>query len=295
VIAPDDNSMSSPAPRPVVVVTGASRGIGCAVARAFAREGSDIALIARHSADLDRVAHELSSGPTRAQAFSADVAAPGEIERAVARVLETFGRLDVLVNAAGVYGPIGPLAGNDMVAWAAAIATNLLGTACAMRAVLPHMVAQRGGVIVNFSGGGAVAPFPRFSAYSASKAAVVRLTETVAEEVRDAGVRVNAIAPGAVNTRFVDEVLAAGERAGAEFYKQTLEQKRSGGTPPERAAELAVFLASPAASGITGRLISAVWDDWKSLGARSTELRRTSLYTLRRIDGRKFTEVLEAR
>jgi 3-oxoacyl-[acyl-carrier protein] reductase len=293
--APGDNAMSAAASRPVVMVTGASRGIGCAVARAFAREGFDVALIARPSMHLDRVAQELAASATRARAFSADIAEPGEIERAVARVLETFGRLDVLVNAAGVYGPIGPLADADMIAWAAAIATNLLGTAYAMRAVLPHMLAERSGVILNFSGGGAVAPFPRFSAYSASKAAVVRLTETVAEEVREAGVRVNAIAPGAVNTRLVDEVLAAGERAGSEFYKQTLDQKRTGGTPPERAAELAVFLASPAAAGITGRLISAVWDDWKSLGARSTELRRTSLYTLRRIDGRKFTEVLEAR
>ncbi|MGB6431910.1 MAG: SDR family oxidoreductase [Candidatus Acidiferrales bacterium] len=289
------NHAGAAAARSVVMVTGASRGIGCAVARAFARQGSDVALVARPSAHLQRVAHELSAGRARAQAFSADVAEPGDMQRAVMGVLQMFGRLDVLVNAAGVYGPIGPLADADMEAWSAAIATNLLGTAYAMRAVLPRMVEQRSGVIVNFSGGGAVAPFPRFSAYSASKAAVVRLTETVAEEVRDAGVRVNAIAPGAVNTRLVDEVLAAGERAGAEFYKKTLEQKASGGTPPERAAELAVFLASPAAAGITGRLISAVWDDWRSLGGRSIELCRTSLYTLRRIDGRKFTEVLEAR
>jgi NAD(P)-dependent dehydrogenase (short-subunit alcohol dehydrogenase family) len=281
--------------RSVVLVTGASRGIGAAVARAFARDGSDVALVARPSDYLDRIAHELAAGATRAHAFSADVAEPGEIERAVARALEVFGRLDVLVNAAGVYGPIGPLAEADMAAWAGAIATNLLGTAYAMRAVLPHMVARGRGVIVNFSGGGAVAPLPRFSAYSASKAGVVRLTETVAEEVRESGVRVNAIAPGAVNTRLIDEVLAAGERAGADFYKKAIEQKASGGTPPERAAELAVFLASPAAAGITGRLISAVWDDWKSLGAQSSELRRTSLYTLRRIDGRQFTEVMETR
>lgn len=285
--------MSARASRPVALITGASRGIGCAVARAFAREGYDLALVARPSGELDRVAQELDRIPARALAFPADVAAPGSMELVVARALETFGGLDVAVNAAGVYGPIGPLAETDMAAWTAAISTNLLGTACAMRAVLPRMIAQRAGVILNFSGGGAVAPFPYFSAYSASKAAVVRLTETIAEEVRESGVRVNAIAPGAVNTRLIDEVLAAGDRAGGDFLKKTLEQKRSGGTPPERAAELAVFLASAAAAGITGRLISAVWDDWKSLGAQSSGLGRTSLYTLRRIDGRKFTEVLE--
>jgi NAD(P)-dependent dehydrogenase (short-subunit alcohol dehydrogenase family) len=283
--------MIARASRSVVLVTGASRGIGCAVARAFAREGSDVALIARPSADLDRVACELSADGTHAQAFPANVADCGAVERAVAGVLEVFGQLDVAVNAAGVYGPIGPLADADMAHWAAAIATNLLGAAYVMRGVLPHMIEQRQGVILNFSGGGAVAPLPRFSAYGASKAAVVRLTETVAEEVRESGVRVNAIAPGAVNTRLLEEVLAAGDRAGAEFYKKALDQKLSGGAPPERAAELAVFLASDAAAGITGRLISAVWDDWKSLGAHSSELRETSLYTLRRIDGRKFTEV----
>src|SRR5437879_12317005 len=142
-----------------------------------------------------------------------------------------------------------------------------------------------------FFGGGAVAPFPRFSAYSASKAAVVRLTETVAEEVKDSGVRINAIAPGAVNTRLLDQVLAAQDRAGQEFYAKALEQKANGGTPPELAAELAVFLASPAAAGITGRLISAVWDDWKSLPNQAQELKRSAMFTLRRIDGRQFAEV----
>ena len=120
---------------------------------------------------------------------------------------------------------------------------------------------------------------------------MVRLTETVAEEVKEYGIRVNAIAPGAVNTRLLDQVLEAQERAGKEFYVKACEQKRSGGTPPEKAVELAVFLASTAAAGITGRLISAVWDDWKSLPDRATELERSAMFTLRRIDGRHFSEV----
>lgn len=272
-------------------ITGAGRGIGEAVAHAFARAGADVALVARTAGDLERVAAATRTLGVKSLGFAADVARQTEVKEAVAGALEEFGCIDVLVNCAGLYGPIGLLAENDMRAWAETIQINLVGTALCLHAVLPLMMARRKGVVINFSGGGAVAPLPRFSAYAASKAAVVRLTETVAEEVKKFNIRVNAIAPGAVNTRLLDQVLGAGERAGTEFYRKAKEQEEKGGTPPELAAELAVFLASPVAAGITGRLISAVWDDWKSLPQRLQELDGTALFTLRRIDGRKFTEV----
>jgi NAD(P)-dependent dehydrogenase (short-subunit alcohol dehydrogenase family) len=270
------------------IVTGGGRGIGEAVALEFARAGANLVLFARTRAEVERVAHQAEKCGARAVALSGDVSRRSDTQRLAATARKRFGRIDVLVNAAGVYGPIGPLVENDMDEWARAIEINLLGTVFCLHAVMPHMIAQRKGVVVNFSGGGAVAPFPCFSAYGASKAAVVRLTETVAEEVKPYKVRINTIAPGAVNTRLLDQVLAAGKRAGAEFYAKSLAQKSDGGTPPERAAELAVFLASPAAAGITGRLISAVWDDWKSLPA---QLDSSALFTLRRIDGRQFAEI----
>ena len=275
----------------VVLVTGGSRGIGEAVAHAFARAGARLALLARTQPEVERVANEIAARGVGTLSFRGDVSRRSEVEHAVAATLEKFGRLDVLVNAAGVYGPIGRLVENDMDEWVQALEINLLGTVFAMRAALPPMLARRKGVIINFSGGGAVSPFPCFSAYATSKAAVVRLTETTAEEVKEFGIRINSIAPGAVNTRLLDQVLAAGERAGKEFYAKSLAQKSNGGTPPEKAAELAVFLASPAGAGITGRLISAVWDDWKSLPERAPELGRSAMFTLRRIDGRHFTEV----
>lgn len=277
--------------RETVVITGAGRGIGAAIAHAFARAGANLVLLARTQAEIERVAEETRARGVASLALRGDVSQRPDVEQMVAAAEEMFGRIDVLVNAAGVYGPIGTLAENDMAEWAQAIETNLLGTAFSMHAVLPHMIARRKGVVINFSGGGAVSPFPRFSAYASSKAAVVRLTETVAEEVKEFGIRVNAIAPGAVNTRLLDQVLSAGERAGTQFYAKAKEQKAKGGTPLETAAELAVFLASPAANGVTGRLLSAVWDDWKSLPARVQELNGSALFTLRRIDGRNFTEV----
>ncbi len=277
--------------RETVLITGAGRGIGEAIAHAFARVRKNLVLLARNGIEVRRVAEAVERRSVQALPVAADVSRCAEVRQAVSAALDTFGRIDVLVNCAGVYGPIGALVDNDMEAWAEAIQINLVGTALCMHEVLPHMIARRGGVIVNFSGGGAVAGFPRFSAYGASKAAVVRLTETVAEEVKEFGIRVNAIAPGAVNTRLLDQVLSAGEQAGREFYAKALEQKQKGGVPPEKAAELAVFLASPAAAGVTGRLISAVWDDWKSLPSKLAELNGSALFTLRRIDGRQFQEV----
>ena len=123
--------------------------------------------------------------------------------------------LDILVNNAGVYGPMGPIEENDWEAWVRAIQINLFGTVLMSRAVIPIFRGQNYGKIINLSGGGATAPLPRMSSYAASKAAVVRLTETLAEELRDAHVDVNAIAPGALNTRLLDEVLAAGPSASA--------------------------------------------------------------------------------
>jgi 3-oxoacyl-[acyl-carrier protein] reductase len=112
----------------------------------------------------------------------------------------------------------------------------------------------------------------------------VRLTETLAEELRDDRIDVNAIAPGALNTRFLDQVLASGpEKVGQGFYERSLRQREEGGVPLERGAALAVFLASTASDGITGRLLSACWDDWSHLPERREQLARSDIYTLRRI------------
>ena len=130
-------------------------------------------------------------------------------------------------------------------------------------------------------------PMPRISAYAVSKAAIVRFAETLAEEVRDSGIDVNAIAPGALNTRMLDEVLEAGpEKVGQAFYERSLKQKESGGVPLDRGAELALFLASEASDGITGKLISAVWDNWEHWPEHLEDLSSSDAYTLRRIVGR---------
>jgi len=270
------------------IITGANQGLGRAIATQFVRAGASVLLTARGEDLLRQVREELARLAVRpgqrVLAVHGDVASPESCDAVVRQARESLPDLTILVNNAGVYGPIGPVEEVDWEAWAEAIRINLFGTVLMCRAVIPLLRARGYGKIINLSGGGATAPLPRFSAYAASKAAVVRLTETFAEELREARVDVNAIAPGALNTRLLEEVLAAGpEKAGGDFYRRSVQQRESGGVPLEKGAALAVFLASAASDGITGRLLSAAWDDWPNLPGRRERLAGSDIYTLRRI------------
>lgn len=269
------------------LITGASQGFGLAVARAFVDEGADIMVCARGAERLREARDELAERAgtrSRVLILPADVSEPDDVRRLVKTTLAELGGLEILVSNAGVYGPKGPIQDVDWDEWSQAITINLIGTVLSCREVLPHFIQQKYGKIIILSGGGATKPLPYLSAYAASKAAVVRFGETLAEEVRGYGVDVNSIAPGALNTRLLDEVLEAGpDKVGYTFYEQALRQKETGGTPLHRGASLSVFLASSAGDGITGKLISAVWDPWESLGQHIDDLKDSDIYTLRRI------------
>jgi NAD(P)-dependent dehydrogenase (short-subunit alcohol dehydrogenase family) len=269
------------------LITGGTRGLGLEIARAYLEAGIEgVCICGRDPETLDRAATELSrmSGPAqRVLAMAADVSAPEDVERLVKDTLTELGGLTILVSNAGVYGPMGATAETDWSAWVRAIEINLLGPVLLARAVAPHLARRGYGKILQLSGGGATGPLPHLSAYAASKVAVVRFAETLAGELREHGVDVNSIAPGALNTRMLDEVLAAGaEQVGEDFYRRALEQQRGGGVPLRRGAELAVFLASGASDGITGKLLSAVWDPWSELPEHRADL-DSDVYTLRRV------------
>jgi NAD(P)-dependent dehydrogenase (short-subunit alcohol dehydrogenase family) len=270
-----------------ILITGASQGFGKAVAEACLDEGADVFLCARGAADLEKTSEELR-GRARAgqQVFSqaADVSDPDTVARLIAEAAERLPRFTGLVNNAGVYGPKGRLEDIPWEEWARAIAINLFGTTLPCRAVLPLFRRQGYGKIVNLSGGGATAPLPFLSAYAASKAAVVRLTETLAHETAGAGIDINAVAPGALNTRLLGEVLEAGpEKVGESFYKKALQQKAGGGAPLDKGSALCAYLLSAESDGITGRLLSAIWDPWPTLAERAGKLGQSDIYTLRRI------------
>jgi NAD(P)-dependent dehydrogenase (short-subunit alcohol dehydrogenase family) len=267
----------------VAIITGGSLGIGRGIATRFAGEGCHLVLVARNPANLEKTRQGLESYGTRIETFIADVSREKEVKKMVEFTLYKFDTIDILVNCAGIQGPIGLVTDVDTGKWMETININLCGTFLCIKAVLPTMVKNKKGKIINLSGGGAVSPRPRFSAYSASKAAVVRLTETLAEEVKEYNIDINAIAPGAVNTRLLEQVLEAGEAAGKDYMAKAIKQKEEGGTPPEKAAELSLFLASSKSDGLTGRIISAVWDNWRQTPEHLNEIMSSDIYTSRRI------------
>ena len=278
------------------IITGANQGLGRSIAASFVQAGASVLLVARGAEKLREAQHELAGQAAqpdqRVHALPGDVSDPASCAEIVRQAQVLLPNLTVLVNNAGVYGPMGPIEEVGWDEWVEAIQINLFGTVLMCRAAIPIMRARGYGKIVNLSGGGATAPLPRISAYAASKAAVVRLTETFAEELRDAHIDINAIAPGALNTRLLDEVLAAGPaKVGQDFYDRALKQHDQGGAPLEKGAALAVFLASAASDGISGRLLSALWDDWAGLPDRREQLAKSDIYTLRRIvpEDRKLT------
>jgi len=268
----------------VALITGGSGYIGKAISRAFLREAAKVMLIARSVDELLAAKNELSDGFKSVEIYKADVTDSTDVKNLVKKTLKIFGKIDILVNAAGIYGPIGSSIDVDFDKWKQTFEINVFGTFNLMQRVLPIMIKKGRGKIINFSGGGD-GPFPRFSAYNSSKAAVVRLTETMAAEVKDYHIDINAIAPGPVNSRFLQQALEAGEEAvGKKRYQALLKQKNEGGVPPEKAAELCVFLASSASDGLTGKFLSAVWDDWKNWDKNKiVQIMKSDKYTLRRV------------
>jgi 3-oxoacyl-[acyl-carrier protein] reductase len=276
------------------IITGASQGLGKAIAEQFLREGASVVLCARDAAMLAATRDELSASGGRVLAKACDVSDEDQVAGLVAFAVQELGSIHVLVSNAGVYGPMGPTEEIDLGEWKRAVEINLYGTLLPCRALIPHFKQMGRGKIVVISGGGATNPLPNISAYAASKAAVVRLMETLAEELRPHHIDVNAVAPGALKTRLVEQVLAAGpEKVGAAFFAKNKKWAEEGATPLELAAELCAYLASGESNGITGKLISALWDSWRRLHEHREELAASDIYCLRRIvpedRGRKWS------
>lgn len=262
-----------------VLITGAGRGIGKRLAIGFAAAGARVGLLARSQAELDLAKLEIEHAGGTALRIRADVRDLEQISAAVDRMRAVFGGVHVLIAGAAIQGPIGPLVEVKPRLWTETVETNLIGVFHCCRAVLPHMIEKRSGKIIILSGGGAAYARPNFSAYAASKAGIVRLAETLAEEVRDYNIQINCVAPGGSYTHMTDEILHSGGKAGAKEIEDAEKVRLTGGTAPEKQIQLALFLASERSNHISGKLIH-INDDWKKL---ESDNMHPEAYTLRRV------------
>jgi len=270
-----------------IIITGAGRGIGRETSLSLANKGANLVLLSRTEAELKETFELIAACSTNSFVIPTDVSDELSVEKSFSLIQKKIDRIDVLINNAGVQSPIGPFHSAEVRSWKKNIEINLFGAIHCTHAVLPSMIKNGKGKIINFSGGGAVSPRQNFSAYGAAKTAIVRFTETIAEELKSYSIDVNAVAPGAINTKMFNEILDAKNLAGDE-YVQALSKKSNEFNDVNDVLDLIGFLVSEDSNGITGKLISAPWDSWRDEKFQEQLRTDRDIGTLRRIDNKYF-------
>lgn len=263
----------------VVIVTGAGRGIGREIAVACAREGATVALVSRTQAQLEETASGIRSSGGTTVSYSLDVTDKESVKTMVQEVEDRVGPVDVLINNAGSFAAIGPVSEVDADAWLRDVTVNIFGPFLCSQAVLPGMIHRKQGIIINMIGGGTGNPFPYGSGYGSSKAALMRLTESMAAEVTGDGIAVLAMGPGLVRTAMTEyQVTSQAGKTWLPRIQEAFAEHRD--VPPTLAAQLAVELATGEYNAFTGRVFSAGENLQETLASRDRII-RDDLRTLR--------------
>ena len=272
------------------LVTGGARGIGKAITKQLLKDGASVLICSRKKEELQNTCKELDPPGKNLFYFVADVSDFNQCKKLFNYTKKIFNKIDILVNNAGIYGPIGFLEENSAEEWLHAIQVNLLGTGYCTKLALPLMKLQGHGKIINLAGAGigGSKPLSRFSAYYTSKAGVAAFTEVIAREVIEDNIQVNCISPGAINTYFVDYLLAQDPKKAGPMHEQALNLKKTGGDSLQPTMTLVSFLASSESNNVTGKILSAKWDKIESLIKLTPEDKNK--FVLRRIDEELFSE-----
>ena len=266
-----------------VIITGGTGGIGSHIVKALIRDGYYLSIVGRSKSNFNRLIKNIKN-KQNIQFCKADISNSQEVVNLFATLKQSEHPLYGIINAAGVQAPIGKFSENKMSEWLDNISINLLGTVNMIHGFMNVKIkGKQYRKIINFSGGGGTSSRPNFSAYAIAKTAVIRMTEILAEELIGNNIDVNAVAPGAINTNMLKEIIDAGPQAGDE-YKIAFKRKNNRGGPINKIVDLCRFLISSESNGISGKLISAIWDDYK--GSDFIERLRvdSDFCTLRRID-----------
>ncbi len=275
-----------------IFISGGSRGIGFDFAKTLLLSGASVAYCGRDKGQLTASHRELEQFiiPNNNQklfSYMTDISNKSEVEKLKDLVNNDIGPIDVLISNAAVIGPLGSFLDNDLDFWESTLKINLMGSIFLIHNFLPIMINNGGGKIIQISGGGATAPLPKVSSYAASKTAIVRFIESLALEYKDLKIDINAVAPGVQKTRINQEMIEAGpDVIGKELYSAAVTKSLGQDDSTHKACDLIKFLASEKSNGITGKLISAEWDNWSEWPNHIPELQGSKLYTLRRIVAR---------
>ncbi|MBF0288343.1 MAG: SDR family oxidoreductase [SAR324 cluster bacterium] len=264
-----------------IVISGASLGIGEYLTKSLVGEGHQVWGLARSAAPLKALKKELG-GPFFYS--PCNVSSYEQLSKARAAIAEEWQTIDAIICCAGIQGAMGDAMKNDPAEWSHTVRVNLDGTYYTIHALygLLGTTSSRKKVVC-FSGGGATSPRTNFSAYAVSKTGVVRLVENLAVEWKGQNIDINAIAPGAINTRMTEQVIARGPEIIGEEYHKAVQQKESGGGSLEKVLQTVRYFLSSESDGISGKLISAVWDSWHEFESRQQDIQNSDIYTLRRI------------
>ncbi len=266
-----------------LLITGSSSGMGRWLATQYCEAGHEVWGVARR--DQSDFAAERKALGQKFRSTRADVSRWEMMESLGAELARDWGQLDGLICCAGVQGPLGPAMKLTAAGFSESLHVNLHGTFNTLLALHePLLRSTRRAKVVCFSGGGSTGPRPFFTPYAVAKAAVVRMVENLAHEWKGLPIDINALAPGAVNTHMTEEVIEAGpEIVGKSEHGKALEQMANGGTPLPKVGAVIDFLLSPESDGISGRLISGLWDPYHSLPLVREQLEKSDIYTLRRV------------
>lgn len=267
------------------VITGGTRSIGLAIAQELTMQGAKVVICSRTKSELQQALKILNQQNRVAFGIICDVAKLSDCKRLIRYALKKLGKIDILINNAGIYGPIGSIDSVDLSHWHKTLEINLMGMVYCSSLVIPLMDKQGEGKIINLCGAGVGGnkTMPNFTAYFTSKFAVCGFSEVLSDEVKEKNIQVNAISPGAVNTYLNEHLIKQGpKKAGREIYDQALKQKKEGGTSAQLGAKLVSYLCSNESDHISGRLLSAKWNSPEEL--KKVKKITKNLYKLRRVD-----------
>lgn len=267
----------------IAVIIGATGVIGGSVIEEYSKSGCRFYIVGRSEEKLDQIEKKYKDSVKGS--FKVDVSSHLSIRELSEKIKEIENHIDILVIASGVYGEISNIREINQEKWEEAFRINLFGTVSAIHYFLPLLEKSNNGKIVTFAGGGE-GPLPHFSSYVSSKTALLRFIETISEELKSSNIEINAISPGLINSGLVKDIVKAGiKKAGKKRYEEAVEQINNGKdtVSPERAAKLAVFLGSSSSDGLSGKNISAIWDDWENIPKHIVEIGSSDIYNLRRI------------